>query len=66
LTFKIWCGIIWVSINKKGYIDMSVIILTGKSCVGKDSVREELEKLGFENIVSYTSRDMRVGEREYE
>ena len=43
---------------------MSVIILTGKSCVGKDSVRGELEKLGYENIVSYTSRDMRVGERE--
>ena len=43
---------------------MSVIILTGKSCSGKDSVRRELEKLGFGNIVSYTSRDMRVGERE--
>ena len=43
---------------------MSVIILTGKSCSGKDSVREELEKLGFENIVSYTSRSMRIGERE--
>ena len=43
---------------------MSVIILTGKSCSGKDSVRGELEKLGFENIVSYTSRSMRIGERE--
>lgn len=42
---------------------MGVIVLTGKSCSGKDSVRGELEKLGFENIVSYTSRSMRVGER---
>ena len=57
---------IWynMGINLERNIDMGVIILTGKSCVGKDSVRGELEKLGFENIVSYTSRGMRVGERE--
>ena len=43
---------------------MGVIILTGKSCAGKDTLRGELEKLGYENIVSYTSRSMRIGERE--
>ena len=52
-----------MSINSERNIDMGVIILTGKSCVGKDSVRGELEKLGFKNIVSYTSRPMRVGEK---
>ena len=31
---------------------MGVIILTGKSCSGKDSVRRELEELGWENVVS--------------
>jgi dephospho-CoA kinase len=31
---------------------MSVIILTGKSCSGKDGVRREMEKSGFNNIVS--------------
>ena len=41
---------------------MGVIILTGKSCSGKDSVRRELEKLNFNNIVSYTSRPIRENE----
>lgn len=41
---------------------MGVIILTGKSCSGKDCVRRELEKLKFNNIVSYTSREMRINE----
>ena len=41
---------------------MGVIILTGKSCSGKDSVRRELEGCNFINIVSYTSRPMRVNE----
>ena len=41
---------------------MGVIILTGKSCVGKDSVRRELEKYGYNNIVSYTSRPVRENE----
>ena len=41
---------------------MGVIILTGKSCSGKDSVRRELEKLGWENVVSYTSRPIRENE----
>ena len=43
---------------------MGVIILTGKSCSGKDSIKRELEKRGYKSIVSYTSRSMRVGERE--
>lgn len=43
---------------------MGVIVLTGKSCSGKDCVRRELEKYGFNNIVSYTSRPMREGEVE--
>lgn len=29
-----------------------VIILTGKSCSGKDSVRREMEKWEWENVVS--------------
>ena len=41
---------------------MGVIILTGKSCSGKDSVRRELEKWGYNNIVSYTSRPIRENE----
>ena len=41
---------------------MGVIVLTGKSCVGKDSVRRELEKCGYNNIVSYTSRPIRENE----
>lgn len=41
---------------------MGVIILTGKSCSGKDSVRRELEKYNFNNIVSYTSRPIRENE----
>ena len=43
-------------------MDMGVIILTGKSCSGKDSVRRELEKWGYNNIVSYTSRPIRENE----
>ena len=41
---------------------MGVIILTGKSCSGKDSVRKELEGYNFNNIVSYTSRPIRENE----
>ena len=41
---------------------MGVIILTGKSCSGKDSVRRELEGYNFNNIVSYTSRPARINE----
>ena len=41
---------------------MGVIVLTGKSCSGKDSVRRELEGCNFNNIVSYTSRPIRENE----
>ena len=41
---------------------MGVIILTGKSCSGKDCVRRELERWGYNNIVSYTSRPIRENE----
>ena len=53
-----------MSINRKGDNDM-IVILMGMSAVGKDSVRRVLEReYGYRNIVSYTSRGMRVGEEE--
>lgn len=39
-----------------------MLILTGKSCSGKDSLSEELIKLGYKQIVTYTSRPMRPNE----
>ena len=46
---------------------MGVIVLTGKSCSGKDSVRNVLiERYGYERVIGYTSRSMRRGEREGE
>ena len=40
-----------------------IVVLTGKSCSGKDSVRNVLvDKYGYENVVSYTTRPMRKGE----
>ena len=42
-----------------------IVILMGMSAVGKDSVRRILERdYGYSNIVSYTSRGMRVGEED--
>ena len=41
---------------------MGVIVLMGKSCCGKDCVRRELERWGYNNIVSYTSRPIRENE----
>ena len=43
-----------------------VIVLTGMSCAGKDTIRRELEKdcYGYTNIVSHTSRPMRENEIE--
>lgn len=44
---------------------MGVIILTGKSCVGKDGVKNKLiNNYNYNDIVSYTSRPMRVNETE--
>ena len=46
-----------------------IIVLCGKSCVGKDSLREwACTENNWERVVSYTSRPMRSGEmngREY-
>lgn len=41
-----------------------VVVLTGMSCAGKDTVRRALEKIGYTNIVSHTSRPMRENEIE--
>lgn len=39
-----------------------LVVLTGKSGSGKDTVARFLEKEGFEKIISYTTRPMREGE----
>ena len=38
------------------------LILLGKSASGKDTIRTELNKLGMDSVVSYTTRPMRDGE----
>ena len=39
------------------------MILTGMSCSGKDTIRKEIiDKWGFNNMVTYTTRPMRNGE----
>ena len=39
-----------------------MIVLLGRSCSGKSTVAKEFEKLGFEKIVTYTTRPPREGE----
>lgn len=39
-----------------------MIILIGASASGKSSIEKELKKIGYNNIVSYTSRPIRQGE----
>ena len=42
---------------------MSLLVLMGKSCSGKDTIANELvNKHGYEKFVSYTTRPMRDGE----
>lgn len=41
-----------------------MLILCGKTCAGKDRVLSELEKFGFEKLVTYTTRPKRPGEIE--
>lgn len=42
---------------------MSLLVLMGKSCSGKDTIANELvNKHGYENLVSYTTRSMRDDE----
>lgn len=46
-----------------------IVVLCGKSACGKDTIRKELVKMGFESVVGVTTRPMREGEvngREYE
>ena len=46
-----------------------IIVLCGKSASGKDTIRNELVKMGCESVVGVTTRPMRIGEmngREYE
>lgn len=39
-----------------------MIILTGKTCSGKDTIKKELVKLGMTPITTYTTRPIRDGE----
>ena len=39
-----------------------MIVLVGKTCSGKDSIKKELINLGMKNIVTYTTRPLRNGE----
>ena len=41
------------------------LILCGKSASGKDTIAKRLSRRGFETLVSYTSRPMRDGEKEF-
>lgn len=41
-----------------------MIVIIGESGAGKSSVAKELEKYGFETVVSYTTRPPRPGERD--
>lgn len=39
-----------------------MLVLTGKTCSGKDTIKKELVKLGMNPIIAYTTRPMRDGE----
>lgn len=39
-----------------------MLILTGRSCSGKDSIAKEMCKKGYKKITTYTTRLMRAGE----
>ena len=39
-----------------------MLVLTGKTCSGKDTIKKELIKMGMKPIVTYTTRPMRDGE----
>ena len=47
-----------------GSLDNKIIILCGKSSVGKDTLARMIEKLGYNFIISTTTRPMRDGESE--
>ena len=39
-----------------------MLVLVGKTCSGKDTIKKELVKLGMTPIIAYTTRPMRNGE----
>lgn len=39
-----------------------MILLAGKTAVGKDTIQKELIKLGYKSVVTYTTRPPRAGE----
>lgn len=41
-----------------------MILLLGKTCSGKDTILNEIVKLGYKKLVTYTTRPMRPGEIE--
>lgn len=41
-----------------------LVVLVGKSCSGKTKVQDELVKLGWGRVVTYTSRPRRKGEKD--
>lgn len=41
------------------------LIICGKSASGKDTIAKRLSRRGFETLVSYTSRPMRDGEKDF-
>jgi len=41
-----------------------ILVITGKSCSGKDTIVKELEKLGYQRIITYTSRPIRPNEKD--
>ena len=40
----------------------TVVLIVGRSASGKDSVVRELTKLGYKQLISYTTRPRRIGE----
>lgn len=49
---------------KEGEYMAKIILLVGASGSGKTTIGKELEQLGIEQLVSFTTRDKRVGELE--
>ena len=43
---------------------IDIITICGKTCSGKTTVLDELEKLGYKRVVTMTTRPMRPGEQE--
>ena len=36
-----------------------MLLLTGKTCSGKDTIKKELIKMGMESVITYTTRPPR-------